>query len=66
MTTTTDRRLSVEQIAMIEDGAHSIAPELWASYFEDVEVRLRPLDEPSPAEVRAAVAAAIARLRDDD
>jgi hypothetical protein len=43
MTTKTDRRLSVEQIAMIEDGAHSIAPELWATYFEDVEARLRLL-----------------------
>lgn len=63
--TTTDRRLRPELIAIIEDGAHSIPPETWVKYFEDVEARLRPLDEPSPAEVRAAVEAAISRVRDD-
>jgi crotonobetainyl-CoA:carnitine CoA-transferase CaiB-like acyl-CoA transferase len=63
--TTTDRRLRPELIAIIEDGAYSIPPETWATYFEDVEARLHPLDEPSPAEVRAAVRAAISRVRDD-
>jgi hypothetical protein len=63
--TTTDRRLGPELIAIIEGGAHSVPPETWATYFEDVEARLRPLDEPSPAEVRAAVAAAISRVRHD-
>lgn len=33
--TTTDRRLSVEMIAVIEDGAHSVPPETWATYFAE-------------------------------
>jgi hypothetical protein len=60
------RRLGPELLAIIEDAAHYVRPDWRDVFLSDVQDRLRPLDQPDYAHVRAAVQAALSRLRDDD
>jgi hypothetical protein len=64
--TTTIRRLGPELLAIIERAMRDVPSHMRDLFLTDVQDRLRPLDQPDYAHVRAAVQAALSRLRDDD